>query len=223
MTGRDAIFAAVKERYQTRDLAFGKPRFSEFDWARTRIAFDLLEGMRSVVDVGIGQGQLVNLFVDYPETERVCGVDFPPALEAHRAGERPLLLPAVGCDQTAGPAAAAGRRRGGDGDLRACRCRQGRRRAGAHPQALAQRNGPGHGALSGTRASLPPRPAARAQQSFDDARIEAVFGPRALVSSYTEKWYLVMLSDHVECHRTLALELFREACRSVVRRAVTAL
>ena len=61
------------------------------------------------------------------------------------------------------------------------------------------------------------------KQSFDDARIEAVFGPRALVSSYTEKWYLVMLSDHVECHRTLALELFREACRSVVRRAVTAL
>jgi hypothetical protein len=60
------------------------------------------------------------------------------------------------------------------------------------------------------------------KQSFDDARIKAVFGPRALVSDYAKKWYFVMLSDIVDEYCMLAMGPFQAACRSVVSHAISA-
>jgi hypothetical protein len=222
MTGIDAVFAAVQARYQARDAAFGKPLFSCSDWARTRIAFDLLVGVRSVVDVGIGQGQLVNLLADCPGMERVCGVDFvrhskliepasprfsfrqwdvteqpDPPLPPADVAVAMEILEHVDVDKLAGALARI----------------RGLSRSGTVLVTVPYRERPPlyhHDKPHGHK------------QSFDDARIEAVFGPRALVSNYAEKWYLVMLSDFVETPRTLALEPFRNACRTVVRRAVLA-
>ncbi len=59
-----------------RDAALGKVLFRPNDWARTKIAYDILEPVKSLVDIGIGQGQLVNIFSELPHVEAVHGVDF---------------------------------------------------------------------------------------------------------------------------------------------------
>jgi hypothetical protein len=215
------IFAAVRERYRVRDLAFGKPLFSEADWTRTRIAFDLLEGARSIVDVGIGQGQLVNLLAGCPETERVCGVDFRRHSKLiEPTGTRfsfrqwdvteppdPPLPPAdVAVAMEILEHVEVGKVAGALERIRRLS------RSGTVLVTVPYRERPPlyhHDKPHGHK------------QSFDDARIKAVFGA-ALVSNYAEKWYLVMLSDHVGIHRMLALESFQEACRSVVHRAILA-
>ena len=57
-----------------------------------------------------------------------------------------------------------------------------------------------------------------APNAFDDAAIARIFGP-ALVSNHAGRWYLLMLSEHVEAHRLLAPDAFRAAGRAIVRRA----
>ena len=55
------IFVQVQALFRTRDDRFGKVLFSKADWERTRLAYDIVRGVPDIADIGIGQGQLVNL------------------------------------------------------------------------------------------------------------------------------------------------------------------
>jgi hypothetical protein len=217
--GRDRAFAGVRERYRARDAALGRTLFSAADWARTRIAFDLLEGARSIVDVGIGQGQLVNLLLACPETERVCGVDFQRHSKLIEPEDPRFSFRRWNVTEPADPPIEPA-------DVAVAMEILEHVEVEALADALARIR-----ALSRSGTVLvsvpwrerPPlyhhdRPHGH-KQSFDDAAIARIFGP-ALVSTHAERWYLLLLSEHVEAHRLLAPDAFRAACRAIVRRAV---
>lgn len=72
----DDIFNEIYEIYSARDREIGKVLFSKSDWERTSLAYDLVKICPNIMDIGIGQGQLINLLSSTPSTERIVGVDF---------------------------------------------------------------------------------------------------------------------------------------------------
>jgi len=206
---RDAIFREVHALYAARDRTRGKARFSKDDWERTRIAFDLLRGVPRVADVGIGQAQLVNLLARCPETRRVTGYDFrdhslrldPPASPryAFRVWDvtTPLEPPPEPADVVV-----------------AMEVLEHIAEAEV-PAALGRLR-----AISPTRSVLitvPYRETAPLfhhdkphghKQSFDDAKIAALFGPGCLFADYREKWYLVFARDGLASPERLDLPAF---------------
>ena len=217
---RDAIYQAVQARFRDRDAVLGKRMFSAHDWARTRIAFDLLAPARTVVDVGIGQGQLVNLLTACPSIEHVHGVDFrrhskliEPAgdkfsfhqWDVTMPPDKPLpqvdvvvameILEHVPTDKFA---AAVTR-------IRALS------RSGSILVTVPWRERPPlyhHDKPHGH------------QQSFDDPAIEALFSGRMLYCDYFEKWYFVFLTDGPERVEKLPLAEFRARARDRLADAV---
>lgn len=216
----DEIFDRVRQRFQDRDAALGKTLFSRHDWARTRIAFDLLAPARTVVDIGIGQGQLVNLLAVCPWIEHVQGVDFRRHSKLIEPGSarfsfhqwditRPPDAPLAPADvvvameileHVAVDAFAAALRR-----IRALS------RSGSILATVPWRE----------RAPLyhHDKPHGH-QQSFDDARIEELFAGRMLYSDYLEKWYLVFLTDGPARIEKLPLDEFRARAREVLADAL---
>jgi hypothetical protein len=216
----DAVYEEVLQRFQARDAALGKTLFSRHDWARTRIAFDILAPARTVVDIGIGQGQLVNLLGACPRVERVQGVDFrrhskliePESAkfsfhqwDITRPQEAPLepadvvvameILEHVAVEEFG----AALRR------IRALSCSRSvlvtvpwRERAPLYHHDKPH----GH------------------QQSFDDARIEELFEGRMLYSDYLEKWYFVFLTDGPRRVEKLPLNTFCARARETLSDAL---
>lgn len=71
----DSIFSSVKSRFDARDAQVGEKNFSGKDWMRTKIAFQTFRKAKRIIDIGIGQGQLINLFCELPSTEAVIGID----------------------------------------------------------------------------------------------------------------------------------------------------
>ncbi len=71
----DGTFAKVQEIYLERDAMDGMQSFSVNDWDRTKIAFELFFTARTIIDIGIGQGQLVSLFCEAPHVIDVIAID----------------------------------------------------------------------------------------------------------------------------------------------------
>lgn len=69
------IYERVKAKFDDRDAKEGKISFSQHDWLRTRTAFELCGDAANIIDIGIGQGQLVNLLCELPNTSKVVGID----------------------------------------------------------------------------------------------------------------------------------------------------
>lgn len=69
------IFSAVKQRYEERDRKLGRILFSKPDWDRTLMAFEIFKSVKSVADIGVGQGQLLNLFSALPSVDYILAVD----------------------------------------------------------------------------------------------------------------------------------------------------
>ena len=69
------IYERVKAKFDARDTKEGTVSFSHQDWLRTKMAFELCGQASKIIDIGIGQGQLVNLFCELSNTSQVIGVD----------------------------------------------------------------------------------------------------------------------------------------------------
>jgi cyclopropane fatty-acyl-phospholipid synthase-like methyltransferase len=191
-------FEEVRALFRARDRALGKVLFAEADWARTRLACDILDGVADVADIGIGQGQLVNALARQPGIRAVHAYDFrkhskliepetgsyvfrawditepptfePPAVDVVVAME---VLEHIAVD--------------------------------ALPAALARLRGLArHGALLITvpYRETPPlfhhdKPSGH-KQSFDDAKIERLFGPNCRYANFRDKWYVVFCHDRLD-------------------------
>jgi len=191
-------FAAVQALFRARDRALGKVLFSEADWARTRLAYDILDGVPDVADIGIGQGQLVNALARRPGVRKVHAYDFrkhskliepettayvfrtwditetppfePPAVDVVVAME---VLEHIAGDVLPDVI--------------------------TRLRAMAR-----HGALLVTvpYRETPPlyhhdKPHGH-KQSFDDAKIARLFGPNCRYANFRDKWYVVVCHDRLE-------------------------
>ena len=70
-----AIYDRVQERFAEHERSLGRVLFRSHDWMRMRWAFAMSSGLRCVGDVGMGQGQLINLLAARPDVEKVYGID----------------------------------------------------------------------------------------------------------------------------------------------------
>lgn len=219
---REAVFREVRSLYEARDRALGKVRFSKDDWERTRIAFDLLRGVPRVADIGIGQAQLVNLLARCPETERVVGYDFrvhstridPPATPRYgfrvwdvtRSLEPPpepadvvVAMEVLEHIAVAEVPAVYARLRALSPDRAILVTVPWREK---HP--LYHHNKPtGH------------------KQSFDDAKIETLFGPGCLYSDYRKKWYFVFAHAGLAVPEAVDLQTFVVRARELIAARTT--
>lgn len=216
---REEIFNTVREMYVARDRARGKVRFSKDDWERTRLAFEMLEGARSIIDIGIGQAQLVNLLARCPDVTKVYGFDFrnyttridPPAAGRYEFRvwniTRPLDDPPEPVDVVVAmevlehidvPAVPAviERLRGLSSQGAILVSVPWREKEPLYHQG--QRHG--H------------------KQSFDDAKIEELFGPGCLYSNYRQKWYVIFTHESLSRSENLDLSAFCERVQRMMHR-----
>ncbi|MBP7003015.1 glycosyltransferase [Amaricoccus sp.] len=220
---REKIFTTVHGIYAERDKLRKKPAFSENDWARTRLAFDMLEGVERVADIGIGQAQLVNLLARTPEVRRVVGYDFrnygarinPPRNDRYDFRVWDITGPLDPAPEPADVVVAMevlehiavdrfddvlGRLRALAPDRAIFVTVPYKER---HP--LYHHDQPhGH------------------QQSFDDAKIEALFGPGCLYSDYRKKWYFVFAHDRLVRPEALGLTEFCTRVRALLAQTTPA-
>ena len=209
--GRDKVFQSVRELYAVRDRARGKVRYHADDWERTRLAFEMLEGARTVVDIGIGQAQLVNLLARCPDIHKVYGFDFrnyttridPPANGRYDFRvwniTRPLKDPPDPVDVVVAMEVLE------HIDVAVVPAVFERLRALSSQGAVLitvpyrekeplYHQGQRHGH----------------KQSFDDAKIEELFGPGCIFSHYKERWYLIFVHDALRQSECLELPVFSE-------------
>jgi 2-polyprenyl-3-methyl-5-hydroxy-6-metoxy-1,4-benzoquinol methylase len=217
---REEVFDSVRKLYVARDRARGKVRYSSADWERTRLAFEILEGARTVVDIGIGQAQLVNLLARCPDIRKIYGFDFrnyttridPPANGRYdfRVWDitRPLNNPPEPVDVVVAM------------------------------EVLEHINVPvvpvvfeRLRAMSSQGAVLITVPYREKEplyhhdqrhghkQSFDDARIEELFGPGCLYTNYKEKWYFIFVHDELAQSESLELLVFCERVQKMMHQA----
>jgi SAM-dependent methyltransferase len=69
------VVADVKRRFQARHAGTGFGFPSRWDYGRFSVAYERAEKGGSVLDVGVGSGQLVNSLALGGEFTRVCGID----------------------------------------------------------------------------------------------------------------------------------------------------
>ena len=55
------------------------------------------------------------------------------------------------------------------------------------------------------------------KQSFDDTKIERLFGPSCLFSQYNSKWYFVLMHDDAPKARYLAIDDFKSEAWATLR------
>jgi glycosyltransferase involved in cell wall biosynthesis/polysaccharide pyruvyl transferase WcaK-like protein len=216
---REEIFDAVRDMYRARDRARGKVRFSKDDWERTRLAFEIIEGARSIVDIGIGQAQLVNLLARCPDVEKVYGFDFrnyttridPPSAGRYEFRvwniTRPLDNPPEPVDVVVAMEVLE------HIDVPVV------------PTVIERLRG-----LSSQGAILVSVPYQEKEplyhqgqrhghkQSFDDAKIEELFGPGCLYSNYKQKWYVIFTHESLLRSERLDLSAFCERVQRMMHR-----
>ena len=213
-TDVETAFRRVRARFDARDAKLGTRSFSDNDWDRTKLAFEMFSNARTITDIGIGQGQLVNLFCELTTVDRVVGIDrtthtkfLGPQSPKFRFFRQDITQPPgedlLGSDITIAmevfehididklSAAIAGTRR---------MCRHGLLFASVpyrekHP--LYHHDKPhGH------------------KQSFDDDKVAEVFGPDAIWTSFRNRWYLVFVADDSTDPRGLPMDAFVDRVRN---------
>lgn len=216
MTASDILFH-VREMYHARDLDVGTKSFSSDDWGRTRIAFELLYGIPEVADIGIGQGQLVNLLARDPALRKVHGYDF--------AKHSKLLEPAWSSRyrfhlwNITQPAKMALERV----DVVVAMEVLEHISVPALPEVLERLR-----SLSRRRTVLISVPYQESEplfhhdkphghkQAFDDEKIEDLFGPDCLYCHYKERWYLTLCHPKVPRPTACPLKEFRVQARDLL-------
>ena len=209
-----AVYDRVKAKFDARDEKAGKVSFSRHDWLRTKTAFALFGKARYVIDIGIGQGQLVNMFCENAHTKKVVGVDrtrntkllqprsdkyefvslditrpFPTDMALSDVTFAMEIFEHIDVDKVKG---AIGRAR--------LSSRFGMLFASVpykeeHP--LYHHDKPfGH------------------KQSFDDVKVRECFGEDAIWTNFNDLWYLVFAAEGLEARGSMGIEGFAKLTRT---------
>jgi glycosyltransferase involved in cell wall biosynthesis/polysaccharide pyruvyl transferase WcaK-like protein len=214
---RKEIFDTVRKMYTARDRARGKVRFSKDDWERTRLVFEMIEGARTIVDIGIGQAQLVNLLARCEDVEKVYGFDFrnyttridPPSVDRYQFRVWNITSPLENPPEPVDVVVVMEVLEHIDVPV--------------VPSVIERLR-----ALSSQGAALITVPYREKEplyhqgqphghkQAFDDARIEELFGPGCLYSNYKQKWYLIFVHESLSRSEGLDLDVFCERVRRMM-------
>lgn len=213
-TGRKNVYDRVKVRFDARDEEIGKVTFSRNDWLRTRTAFALFGKARNVIDIGIGQGQLINMFCGTPYIEKVVGVDrvknsklipptsakydfvslditrpFPPDMLRSDITIAMEIFEHIDADKVAGAISRA-RNSSRFGMLFASVPYQEKHPLYHHDKPF------GH------------------KQSFDDAKVHECFGDDAIWTNFNDLWYLIFVSEGLETQGNVTFQRFINLTRA---------
>ena len=211
--GQAKVYDRVKARFDARDKKDGKVNFSQHDWLRTKTAFALFGKARNLIDIGIGQGQLINLFCEMPYSTSVVGVDrvkntkliaprsekydfvslditqsFPPDLMRSDITIAMEIFEHLDADKLSG-AIARSRASSRFGMLFASVPYQEKHPLYHHDKPF------GH------------------KQSFDDAKVYECFGDEAIWTNFNNLWYLIFMSEGLEAQGGVSFEHFANITR----------
>ena len=211
--GQAKVYDRVKAKFDARDKKDGKVKFSRHDWLRTKTAFALFGKARNPIDIGIGQGQLINLFCEMPYSTSVVGVDrvkntkliaprsekydfvslditqsFPPDLMRSDITIAMEIFEHLDADKLSG-AIARSRASSRFGMLFASVPYQEKHPLYHHDKPF------GH------------------KQSFDDAKVYECFGDEAIWTNFNNLWYLIFMSEGLETQGSVSFEHFANLTR----------
>jgi len=206
--GRANVYKRVKAKFDARDEKAGKVSFSRNDWLRTKTAFALLGKARKVIDIGIGQGQLINMFCEAPYTSHVVGIDrvkntklIPPKSEKYEFVSLDITKP-FPADLMKSDVTIA---------------MEIFEHLDVHKVDRAIRSSRASSRYGMLFASVPyqekhplyhhDKPFGH-KQSFDESKVRECFGEEAIWTNFKDLWYLIFVSEDLDASGLVSFERF---------------